>query len=231
MCHDITVSSCIPTYPIIDSLLNRSTCSILYEKCNPLYTRQYKLSVVNTQFIVCPVIGPGNDQFNFNVHNHKQDNLQNRGDSTTGQETKCTVLSKRSETEPYETIVDRFTTYDQSALNKIDPDINYLNAQNSINDTQYYTETSFIKKMGKTTNLSLFHLNIRSIPDHFLEFTSFLNVLNVELKVIALSETWIKAHHISYNLPNYNMEQNYRIKKEERCMFISTQHTPIQSKG
>ena len=60
--------------------------------------------------------------------------------------------------------------------------------------------------------LSLFHLNIRSIPDHFLEFTSFLNVLNVEFKVIALSETCIKAHHISYNLPNYNMEQNYRIK-------------------
>ena len=46
-----------------------------------------------------------------------------------------------------------------------------------------------MKKIGKTTNLSLFHLNIRSIPDHFLEFTSFLNVLNVELKVIALSET------------------------------------------
>ena len=46
--------------------------------------------------------------------------------------------------------------------------------------------------------------------------TSFLNVLNVELKVIALSETWIKDHHISYNLPNYNK---------------STQDTPIQSKG
>ena len=76
--------------------------------------------------------------------------------------------------------------------------------------------------IGITTNLSLFHLNIRSIPDQFLEFTSFLDVLDVELKVIALSETWIKAHHINYNLPNYNMKQNYRIKKkEEGCMFIS----------
>ena len=37
--------------------------------------------------------------------------------------------------------------------------------------------------MDTTTNLLLFHLNISSIPDHFLEFTSFLNVLNVELKV------------------------------------------------
>ena len=211
-------------------MLNRSTCSILYKKCNPLYTSQYTFSAVNTQFIVCPVIGPGNDQLNLNVHNHKQDSLQNRGDSTTEQETKCTVLSKHSETEPDETInIDRFTTYDQSALNKIDPDINYLNAQNSINDTQYYTETSFMKKIGKTTNLSLFHLNIRSIPDHFLEFTSFLNVLNVELKVIALSETWIKAHHISYNLPNYNMEQNYRLKKRGGgvCLYL---HNTLQYK-
>ena len=162
--------------------------------------------------------------------NHKQDSLQNRGDSTTEQETKCTVLSKHSETEPDETInIDRFTTYDQSALNKIDPDINYLNAQNSINDTQYYTETYFMKKIGKTTNLSLFHLNIRIIPDHFLEFTSFLNVLNVELKVIALSETWIKAHHISYNLPNYNMEQNYRLKKRGGgvCLYL---HNTLQYK-
>ena len=52
MCHYITVSSCIPPYPIIDSWLNRSTCIILYEKCNPLYTSQYTFSAVNTQFIV-----------------------------------------------------------------------------------------------------------------------------------------------------------------------------------
>ena len=121
-------------------------------------------------------------------------------------------LSKHRETEIDGILnVDSFTTYDQSALNKIDPDINYLTAQTGINDTQYYTEHSFSKLFGKTTNLSLFHLNIRSIPDHFLEFTSFLDVLDVELKIIALSETWIKPHHINYNLSNYNMEQNYRI--------------------
>ena len=117
MCHDITVSSCIPTYSITDSLLNRNTYSILYEKCNPLYTSQYKFSAVNTQFIIFHLIGPANDQLNFNVHNPRQDSLLNRGDSTTEQETKCTVLSKRSETEPVETInVDCFITCDQSAL-------------------------------------------------------------------------------------------------------------------
>ena len=143
---------------------------------------------------------------------------------------KCTELSIQDETQTEETInVDSFTTHEQSVLNKIDPDINYLNTQTIINNTKYYTEHSFRKKIVKTTNLSLFHLNIRSIPDHFLEFTSFLDVLD-ELKVIALSETWIKAHHINYNLPNYNMEQNYRIKKRGGgvcLLFISARHTPV----
>ena len=70
------------------------------------------------------------------------------------------------------------------------------------------------------------HLNIRSIPDPFLEFTSFLDVLDVEL---AISEIWIKAHHTNYNLPNYNMEQNYRIKERGGgvCLYL---HDTLQYK-
>ena len=54
-------------------------------------------------------------------------------------------------------------------------------------------------------------------------------MLDVELKVIAISETWIKAHHINYNLPNYNMEQNYRIKKRGGgvCLYL---HDTLQYK-
>ena len=53
---------------------------------------------------------------------------------------KYTDLSKHNKTETDETInADSFTTYDQSALNKINPYIKYLNADISINDTQYYT--------------------------------------------------------------------------------------------
>ena len=60
---------------------------------------------------------------------------------------KRTELSKHNETEPEETInFDSCPSYDQSALNKIDPYINYLNAQNNISDNQYYTELSFRKK-------------------------------------------------------------------------------------
>ena len=96
---------------------------------------------------------------------------------------KCTELSKQDETQTEEIInADSFTTHEQSALNKIDPDINYLNTQTIINNTKYYTEHCFRKKIGKTTHLSLFYLNIRCIPYHFLELTSFHDVLDVELK-------------------------------------------------
>ena len=68
---------------------------------------------------------------------------------------KCTELSKQDKTQTEETInVDSFTMHEQSVLNKIDPDINYLNTQTIINNTKYYTEHSFRKKkIGKTTIL------------------------------------------------------------------------------
>ena len=51
---------------------------------------------------------------------------------------KCTQLSKQDETQTEEIInVDSFTTHEQSALNKIDPDFNYLNTQTIINNTKY----------------------------------------------------------------------------------------------
>ena len=50
--------------------------------------------------------------------------------------TRSVQSCQHSETEPGEIInADSFTTYDQSELNQIDPDINYLNTQNSINGT------------------------------------------------------------------------------------------------
>ena len=59
----------------------------------------------------------------------------------------------------------------------------------------------------------MFHLNIRSIPDHILELTSLLNNLNIELKIIAISETWIKPYHINYNIPNCKLEHDFRLYK------------------
>ena len=59
----------------------------------------------------------------------------------------------------------------------------------------------------------MFHLNIRSIPDHFSELTSLLINLDTEIKVIAISETWLKPSNINFNIHDYNMEHELRPKK------------------
>ena len=61
----------------------------------------------------------------------------------------------------------------------------------------------------------MLHLNIRSVPDHILGFISLLDNLDIEFKLIALSETWIKPYHIDYNMTHYSLEQDYRQKREE----------------
>ena len=116
-----------------------------------------------------------------------------------------------------------FNAYDPSLLGNIDPDIHYLHsANNKVKNTPYYNDQTFRKKFGSNTNLSMLHLNIRSIPDHFLELTSLLTNLELELKILAISETWIKPHHINYNIPNYNMEQDFRYHKRGGgvCLYL-----------
>ena len=67
----------------------------------------------------------------------------------------------------------------------------------------------------------MLHLNI-SVPDNFLGLISFLDNLTIELKIIALSKTWIKPYHIDYNMPHYSLEQDYRPKKRGGgvCLYI-----------
>ena len=44
----------------------------------------------------------------------------------------------------------------------------------------------------------MFHLNIRSIPEHFIELTSYIDSLDIVFKFIAISETWLKPYHVDY---------------------------------
>ena len=71
----------------------------------------------------------------------------------------------------------------------------------------------------KTSNVSLIHLNIRSVPLHFTECMSYLDTLDIDFKIIALSETVINSSHINYNIPNYNVEINFR--KNKNCGGVS----------
>ena len=59
------------------------------------------------------------------------------------------------------------------------------------------------------------HLNIRSLPVHFTELLCYLDTLDIEFKIIALSETAINCFHSSYTIIGYNCEIDYRSKRKD----------------
>ena len=102
---------------------------------------------------------------------------------------------------------------DESALNDIDPDLNYFRTDIRSLNTPYFDDQTFKEKFKFNNTLSMYHLNIRSLPEHFIEFTAYNEHLNIDFKILALSETWLKPHHIDYIIPNYNIENELRIKR------------------
>ena len=157
-----------------------------------MYTSQYKLSAINTQFIVYPVTGLNNVLYDHNTSNTKQSILCNSND----------YAGKHGPS----------NRTDQSALNDIDPDLNYFRTDIISLNTAYFDDQTFKEKFKFNNTLSMYHLNIRSLPEHFIEFTAYIEHLNIDFKIIALSETWLKPHHIDYIIPNYNIENELRIK-------------------
>ena len=186
--------SFISKYLIKDQLQkNVSTYSMLLGQSNPMYKSQYKLSAINTQFIVYLVTGLNNVLYDHNNSNTKQSILCNFND----------YAGKHGPS----------NRTDQSALNDIDPDLNYFITDIRSLNTPYFDDQTFKEKFKFNNTLSMYHLNIRSLPEHFIEFTAYIEHLNIDFKIIALSETWLKPHHIDYIIPNYNIENELRIKR------------------
>ena len=75
-------------------------------------------------------------------------------------------------------------------MSDIDPDIH----NNNYSDSHYYKENSFnnVFKQSKD-QLSVIHLNIRSIPANLTQFRAHLDTLRMNFKIIALSETAINS--------------------------------------
>ena len=71
-------------------------------------------------------------------------------------------------------------------------------------------EKQFNNTFSDNNALSILHLNIRSVPLHFSEFLCYLDTLDLEFKIIALSETGINNHHTVYNITHYNLEMDHR---------------------
>ena len=66
-------------------------------------------------------------------------------------------------------------------------------------DSKYFTEDEFINSHVKNSKmqLSIFHVNIRSLNKHHNDLTTYLSMLDTKFDVICLSEIW------SYNLEFY----------------------------
>ena len=84
----------------------------------------------------------------------------------------------------------------------------------TINDlvaSKYFepNEISFLIK--KPHKLTIFHLNISSLPHHFEEFSTILAENKLDFDFLGLSEPRIKLHRtpiISIQPPGYNLEYN-----------------------
>ena len=58
----------------------------------------------------------------------------------------------------------------------------------------------------KDENVSVLHLNVRSINKNFESFKIFLSNLNFSFSIICFSETWLNDSNLdnsNYELPNY----------------------------
>ena len=78
---------------------------------------------------------------------------------------------------------DGFNHYDQANLCEIDPDINYIGEENAMKCNQYYDINNFNMNYTNDNKLSLFLLNIQSLPDHFRDMVTYLECLILHLNL------------------------------------------------
>ena len=112
---------------------------------------------------------------------------------------------------------------DNSVLGNVDPDLNILLDNNSIN-SRYFTDMKFNNNSFIDTNFSLFNLNIRSLPKNYVNLQHFLEGLNISFSVLSFTETWLSEYNKSlYNFKGYSHIYKLRDKKRGGgvSMFIN----------
>ena len=100
-------------------------------------------------------------------------------------------------------------------LFEIDPDIQYYMDMNYTENIRcnYYFEDVFNEKMKEVdkSSLSMFHLNVKSLPKHFDELELYLNSLDVKFSFLGLTETWLtECKQEYYDLPHYSCINKFR---------------------
>ena len=95
-------------------------------------------------------------------------------------------------------------------FSEIDPDFQFYTDNYYIKNTQcdYYIEDTFVNKFTQSgsfdRNLSIFHLNIKSLPKHCDELVMYLDSLKFPFSFIGLTETWLdECKENLYDIPKY----------------------------
>ena len=127
-------------------------------------------------------------------------------------------------------IFNPFQTQEEDSKNNdvdrlINPELNCQDINvNSI--TNYYSTLEFNDKLNANnitnTDLSLLHLNVRSMRNKFDSILNYLNSLAHDFSVIALTETWLNDNDDeTFQLPGYNLTQLNRNNKNGGgiCVF------------
>ena len=93
----------------------------------------------------------------------------------------------------------------------IDPDKNYFNqlSHHLSKSSNYHTEESFNKFILRNNldkdNLSMIHVNIRSVPANLTGLLSYMSNIEKQFAVIGLTETWLTPLNIeTYGINGHN---------------------------
>ena len=117
---------------------------------------------------------------------------------------------------------------------EIDPDFHFYTESYCIKNTQcdYYIEDTFVDKFKRSgsldRNLSIIHLNIKSLPKHYDELEMYLDSLRFPFSFIGLTETWLdECKENLYDIPQYVSVTRYRkIKRGGGVSLLIRNHIP-----
>ena len=108
---------------------------------------------------------------------------------------------------------------DLTPISHIDPDKHYFNTVTECCNSLYYNEESFNDRctsLGNPKhNISVIHLNIRSVHKNLNNFECYLRNFSHQFKVIGLSETWNNEFNVDMcEIKCYNSEHLYRSNRK-----------------
>ena len=108
---------------------------------------------------------------------------------------------------------------DLTPISHIDPDKQYFNTVTERGNSLYYNEESFNDRctsLGNPKhNISVIHLNIRSVHKNLNNFECYLRNFSHQFKVIGLSETWNNEFNVDMcEIKCYNSEHLYRSNRK-----------------